>query len=121
MPADRDDPEIRALIQATVEPTFPAIAASITAAFGPERAWPVDLVATVYRELRPANRRSRFERDAELMAFIAERADIGTRDELHAAAIAAFGASRVPSRSQLHRLIVKARDVAIRAAIRASR
>ncbi len=121
MSANYDDAEIRAYILAAKEQTFPAIAASIAARFGDERAWPAELVAAVFRELRPPNKRARFERDAELMAFIADRADIATRDDLRADAIAAFGPARVPSRSHFHRLIVKVREVTARAAVRAAR
>ena len=110
MPIDRTDPEIRAFVAASTARTYAEMAADCLARFGPDRAWPVELIAEVRRQVRPPvpGGGSRYEADTEVMAFIADRADLWTLDKLLAAGRVKFG-SRFPARSQLHRIIGKMR------------
>jgi hypothetical protein len=119
MAVDPNDGRIRAFMMRSRAPTWSAMAAEIEAEFGAARAWPVELVAHVYRQLPLSRKRTAYERDAELIGFIRDRADLVSIDALKRAVDAAFGAIRAPSHSQLHRIVVKERLRAAREAARA--
>lgn len=106
MAADRSDPQIRALIGRSNAGSFSELAADIASIFGGERAWPVEWVSAVHRELRPHGRarRSRFLDDPAISEFIGDRGGLMSLDALLAAGIAQFGRDRFPSRSHLDRL-----------------
>ena len=107
---DLTDPEIRAFIAASRALTFSAMAAEIAAEFGPERAWPADMVATVHHQLYPPQeRRSPFERQPAVMAFIADRDGLVSTEEIARLGVEAFGPGRFPSKSAVSRLALKLR------------
>ncbi|MCF8504784.1 MAG: hypothetical protein K9G59_07705 [Caulobacter sp.] len=112
MAIDRNDPEIRAFVAASGAQTYSEMAADCMAKFGPDRAWPADLLAEVRREVRPpvSGGGSPYGADVEVIAFIRDRADLVKLDALLKAGRAAFG-NRFPPRSVLHRLVVKIRAV----------
>lgn len=111
-----DDPAVRAFIRRRVTPeSFTHLAAEIREQFG------LDLtpqaVSHLWRTLRQPRigKPSTFERNAAVMAWIADHADLMTLDELGARIAQAFGRHMRPSRSHLHRLVIKLRDEAERA------
>jgi hypothetical protein len=111
MMPDRNDPEIRSAVAASGAQTFTAMAAEIFSRFGAARAWPVSLVKAVYSELNPprAGLRSRYEHDMEVVDFISDRADLVHLSDLVRIGVTIVGRERFPSRSHLHRLVIKVR------------
>jgi len=112
-----DSRELRAFIRRSPAPeTFTHLAADLRQRFG------LDLTPAqashVWRTLRNPSRgrQETFERDQALMAFIADRADLLTVDQLLGRVAQAFGSARTPSRSQLFRLVQRVRDDARAAA-----
>ena len=112
MAIDRNDSEIRAFVAASKAGTFSAMEADCLARFGADRAWPAALLATVRREVRPtiSGGGSPYEAEADVVAFVRDRADLLTLDALRTAGRAVFG-DRFPTRSPLHRLVVKLRSL----------
>lgn len=110
MGIDRDDLEIREFVATSTAPTYSAMATECRERFGEERAWPAALIATVRREVRPPlpGGGSPYEADADVVAFVRDRADLMSLTELVEAGRAALG-DRFPPRSPLHRLVVKLR------------
>jgi hypothetical protein len=108
---DPADAEVLAFIAASRATTFSAMTAAIAAEFGPGRAWPVDMVAAVHHQVYPPqDRRSPFEREPAVMAFIADRVGLITLREIARLGVERFGLGRFPSRSALGRLVVKLRQ-----------
>jgi hypothetical protein len=117
MPIDRNDPEVRAFIAATGASTFTALAQAVADKFQVEMgASLVDLVKAVFLEVNPpTTSRSHYERDLEVMAFIADRHDLVTLEKIRRLGVAKFGVTRFPSHSQLHRLVRRLRRAAVAA------
>ncbi|HEX4196747.1 MAG TPA: hypothetical protein VHZ26_04835 [Caulobacteraceae bacterium] len=116
---DPTDPDIRAFVAASRERTFSAMAVEIAAEFGPGRAWSVDLVAAVHHQLLPpreAGRRSPFEREPAVMAFITDRDGLVSMAEIARLGAEAFGSGRFPSKSAVGRLALRLRQRATVAA-----
>jgi hypothetical protein len=113
---DWTDTEIRAFIAASRAPSFSAMAAAIAAEFGPDRAWSVDMVATVHHQLYPprdAGRRSPFEREPAVLAFIADRDGLTSMAEIARLGSETFGPGRFPSKSAVGRLAIMLRKRAL--------
>lgn len=114
------DPAVRAFIRRSKAPeTFTHLAADLRARFGLDLS--PEAASYLWRELRrpQSGRTSAFERNARLMAFIADRADLMTTDALLARLRQEFAAHITPSRSQLFRLVQKVRESARRNALQA--
>jgi hypothetical protein len=105
------DPEVRRFIRTSPTPeTFTHLAADLRSRFA------VDVTPTQAAELWRALMRPRpgraavYEKNAALMAFIADRADLMTIDQLLARVRLEFGEVQAPSRTQLHRLVQRTRQ-----------
>lgn len=105
MPADPRDPEIRAFVRSARGQTYTAIAAELAARFGAERAWPPAMIATERRNMRPPHCRTvdHYSGDPEIMAFIADRADLTPVLDIVRQGKERF--ATFPSKSSVQRLI----------------
>ena len=105
-------PEVRRFIRAMPPPeTFTHLAAELRARFKLDLS--PDAAAQLWRSVhRPRpGRASGYAKNAALMAFIADRADLVTVDQLRGKIAQTFGLHLTPSRSQLFRLVQQAREV----------
>ena len=109
MPHDPKDAEIIALIARSYGLTFSEIADEVARRFGPDRAWPVYVIADYVHRHRRRLFASPFQRDGQVMAFIADRTDLMSIAEIRRQGVATFGADRFPSTSAIHRLFLNVR------------
>lgn len=103
---DIEDPEIRGFVLSSKLETYTEIAAAVADRFGSYRAWPVEMIRSV-RAHRTFDG-SPYEKDAEVMAFVADHLGNVTLDRMLAKGLATFG-PRFPSRTALGRLTQKLR------------
>lgn len=107
-----DDREVAAFIDGLPRYlTYSEIRSALVRRFGENRAWSELAIVEYWTTRSPQRRRhlSRFDRDPELTAFVADRLDRLTLDDLAAACRERFGAERAPSRSALHRHAIRRR------------
>ncbi|KAA0683347.1 hypothetical protein [Roseomonas genomospecies 6] len=101
-----DDRDIQTFILAAPrEMTFSVLERVIQEQFGDDCGWSRSRITAFWNAQHPVKKgvRSRVCDDAELRRFVDDRLSRLTLDEVRCAAIEAFGADRVPSRSALHR------------------
>ena len=109
MPADPEDIEVRAAILASHARSASEIAAELVARFGPDRAWPADMVskaAYAERSRRRAWRRT-YADDPDILAFILDHAGLTGMDEIARRGADRFG--KFPGKSSVHRIITRFR------------
>ncbi len=103
MPNDR---EIEAFIldQPRTVP-YSDLERAVRARFGADCGWNRDRIVAFWQQattVKPGTP-SRLDQDPEVRQFIDDRLFRLTLDEIHAACLEAFGATRTPARSSLHR------------------
>jgi hypothetical protein len=89
--------------------TYSALAMACLERFGAALAWDADRIRDYWESAHPVLGRSPIDRDGEIVAFLRERMGRVTVDELRAECRTHFAADRVPSRSALHRWILRER------------
>lgn len=108
----RRDRDIQAFILAAPRSmTFSDLEQAVRERFGDDCGWARSRIVMFWNERNPVTkgRRQRIDDDGEVRSFVDDRLHRLTLDEVRAAAIEAFGAERVPSRSALYRYWQRAR------------
>ncbi len=104
---DPNDAEVKAFIRTTRLSTYSEIINALVERFGPDRAWPLALIQAERAKIVQSGRRSRYASDEHVMAFLRERMDLSTLDEIVSQGLARLG--RFPSRTATHRMVQKLR------------
>jgi hypothetical protein len=106
------DTEVRAFVdQLDRTASFDEMAAACLDRFGPARAWSRPTMVAYWDVTHPRRQgpTSQIDRDSELKELIDKLIGRFTLDEIRADCVARVGASRAPSRSTIHRYVLRYR------------